>query len=153
MRGIPIFTFINKLDRPSREPLALLDEIEAVLGIGAVPINWPIGDGLGFRGVYDRSTQLVYQFAIGNTLCTGPSVEFHGIPSFQPEHFAVLHNTNTAKYKQFQKGLRQLEEQGEIQILYAQGAVRREPILAAVGQAALTFAKPYGNIYVLCNGL
>src|SRR5829696_4759020 len=54
LRGIPIFTFINKLDRPSLEPLALLDEIEQVLGIEAVPMNWPIGDGPRFRGVYDR---------------------------------------------------------------------------------------------------
>lgn len=74
------------------------------------------------------------QFAIGDTLCTGPSVEFLGIPRFQPEIFAVLQNTNTAKYKQFQKGLRQMEEEGAIQILYSRGAARREPILAAVGQ-------------------
>src|ERR671932_1350290 len=53
-RGIPIFTFINKLDHPGLEPLELLAEIEAVLGISAVPVNWPIGDGPDFRGVYDR---------------------------------------------------------------------------------------------------
>ena len=45
MRGIPIFTFINKMDRPGREPLELLDEIERVLGIPCSPINWPIGSG------------------------------------------------------------------------------------------------------------
>jgi peptide chain release factor 3 len=54
MRGIPIFTFMNKMDRPSLEPLDLLDEIERVLGIGAFPINWPIGNGPSFRGVFDR---------------------------------------------------------------------------------------------------
>src|ERR1700722_12164176 len=52
-RGIPLFTFINKMDRPSREPLELLDELEKVLGIGTYPINWPIGNGPTFRGVYD----------------------------------------------------------------------------------------------------
>ncbi|HEY0797930.1 MAG TPA: peptide chain release factor 3, partial [Candidatus Baltobacteraceae bacterium] len=53
-RRIPLFTFINKMDRPSREPLALLDELEHVLGIGAYPMNWPLGNGETFRGVYDR---------------------------------------------------------------------------------------------------
>ena len=52
-RGLPILTFINKLDREGRDPLALLDEIERVLGIGAVPMNWPIGQGAAFHGVYD----------------------------------------------------------------------------------------------------
>src|SRR5690349_19839915 len=47
-RGIPIFTFVNKVDRPAREPLELLDEIEQVLGIGATPMNWPIGNGSSF---------------------------------------------------------------------------------------------------------
>lgn len=62
MRGIPIFTFMNKMDRPSREPLDLLDEIEKVLGIGAFPINWPIGNGPTFRGVFDRMTNKVHLF-------------------------------------------------------------------------------------------
>lgn len=53
-RGIPIFTFMNKLDRPARDPLALLDELERVLGLHAYPMNWPLGDGQEFRGVYDR---------------------------------------------------------------------------------------------------
>ena len=44
-RGVPIFTFMNKCDRPMKDPLALLDELERVLGIGAFPVNWPIGDG------------------------------------------------------------------------------------------------------------
>ncbi len=44
-RGVPIFTFMNKCDRPTREPLALLDELESVLGIGAFPVNWPLGTG------------------------------------------------------------------------------------------------------------
>jgi peptide chain release factor 3 len=53
-RGVPIFTFMNKCDRPMKEPLALLDELERVLGIGAFPVNWPIGTGFGFQGVYCR---------------------------------------------------------------------------------------------------
>lgn len=61
-RGIPIFTFMNKLDRPARDPLALLDELERVLGIHAHPINWPLGDGPEFKGVYDRRQRLVHFF-------------------------------------------------------------------------------------------
>ena len=54
VRQIPILTFINKMDRPSLNPLALLGEIEDVLGIVAIPVNWPIGNGPEFCGVYDR---------------------------------------------------------------------------------------------------
>lgn len=53
-RGVPIFVFINKMDRPSRPPLELIDELEDVLKLAPVPINWPLGDGPRFRGVYDR---------------------------------------------------------------------------------------------------
>jgi peptide chain release factor 3 len=62
MRGIPIFTFMNKLDRPARDPLSLLDELERVLGIAAYPVNWPLGDGSEFRGVYSRQENLVHFF-------------------------------------------------------------------------------------------
>ena len=62
LRGIPIFTFMNKLDRPARDPLSLLDELERVLGISACPINWPLGDGPDFRGVYDRQANRVHFF-------------------------------------------------------------------------------------------
>ena len=61
-RGVPIFTFMNKCDRPMLEPLALLDELERVLGIGAFPVNWPIGTGFEFQGVYDRRSKQVYLF-------------------------------------------------------------------------------------------
>jgi peptide chain release factor 3 len=61
-RRIPLFTFINKMDRPSRDPLELLDELENVLGIGAYPMNWPLGNGETFRGVYDRATHEVHLF-------------------------------------------------------------------------------------------
>ena len=61
-RGVPIFTFMNKCDRPMRDPLALLDELEKVLGIGAFPVNWPIGTGFDFQGVYDRRARQVHLF-------------------------------------------------------------------------------------------
>src|SRR5450432_1040503 len=61
-RRIPLFTFINKMDRPTRDPLELLDELENVLGIGAYPVNWPLGNGPSFRGVYDRTSKDLHLF-------------------------------------------------------------------------------------------
>ncbi len=63
MRGIPIFTFINKLDRDANDTFELLDEIEKELGIATCPINWPIGSGKGFKGVYDRDRQCVITYS------------------------------------------------------------------------------------------
>ena len=62
MRGIPIFTFINKMDREARDPFELMDEIENVLGIRTCPINWPIGCGKNFKGVYDRHDKTITTF-------------------------------------------------------------------------------------------
>lgn len=62
MRHIPIFTFINKMDRDANDPFELCDEIESILGIKTCPINWPIGSGKEFKGVYDRNTKTVSTF-------------------------------------------------------------------------------------------
>jgi peptide chain release factor 3 len=313
-RGLPILTFINKLDHVGREPLDLLDEIERVLGIGAVPLNWPVGQGPSFQGVYEiperrvlrfertqhnqrrapvvamdlgdprlgaelgepaarrlreeiallagagapfdrdaflagkvtpmffgsalnnfgvepflralvelapppttrqsdrgpidpageafsgfvfkiqanmdpqhrdrmaflrvcsgrfRRDMLVHHarlqrkvrmtrphrlfarerqtveeafpgdvvglinpglFAIGDTLSEGGRLQFDAVPRFEPECFAALHNRSVAKHKQFHRGLVQLEEEGAIQVLVAADAVRRDQVLAAVGE-------------------
>ena len=314
LRGLPIFTFVNKLDRPSREPLELLDEIEQELGLATYAANWPIGMGDRFKGVFERSTQkihlferishgqreavdtmidfgdprieqlleqdLYYQFkddlellegvgseldleavhagmmtpvffgsamtnfgvepflnafldyalkptphvsnqgeieptypefsgfifklqanmdpkhrdrvafvrvcsgkfekdmtvnhartgklvrlsrpqklfaqdrevietaypgdviglnnpgvfAIGDTIYVGQKLEYEGIPSFSPELFAYLKNPNPSKFKQFQKGVQELREEGAVQIMHSADESKREPILAAVGQ-------------------
>ena len=314
MRSLPIFTFINKLDRPGREALELLDEIEQELGMATYAVNWPIGMGDRFKGVYDRITkkihlferrshgskaaqetiielgdpriekflepELYYQlkeeleildeiasdfdleqihagkmtpvffgsamtnfgvelflksfleyalkpegrnssqgeieptypeftgfvfklqanmdpkhrdrvafvrvctgkfekdmtvkhartgktvrlsrpqklfaqgresldiaypgdviglnnpgvFAIGDTIYNGKKLEYEGIPCFSPEIFAYLKNPNPSKFKQFQKGITELREEGAIQIMYSSDEFKREPILAAVGQ-------------------
>lgn len=314
MRGIPIFTFFNKLDRPGREPLELMDEIEQELGLQTYAVNWPIGMGDRFKGVYDRRKKqihlfertahgsreakdtvvdlgdpriedlleqdLYYQFkeelelleaagtefdleqvhagkltpvffgsamtnfgvelflesfldyalkpgsrrstqgeidptypefsgfvfklqanmdpkhrdriafirvcsgkfekdmvvshartgktvrlshpqklfgqgrqsldeaypgdviglnnpgmfAIGDTIYNGKKLEYEGIPSFSPELFAYLRNPNPSKFKQFQKGVNELREEGAVQIMYSTDESKREPILAAVGQ-------------------
>ncbi len=313
-REIPIFTFVNKMDRPAMPPLELLDEIEEILGMQPVPVNWPVGDGSNFRGVYDRARNGVYlyervernermapevflpldsvvekglvtpdqltklqqdielfdglgitfdremmlieeqtpvffgsaltnfgvrlfldsfvelapppqpfssdrglvapqeegfsgfvfkiqanmnpkhhdsvaflrvcsghfergmsvvhaqsgknlrlqrpyrlfanereiideafpgdviglpsrgDFFIGDTLCEEGSFRFAPIPRFHPEHFALLRNKDISKQKQFIKGLRQLEMEGAVQVLYNMDALKREPILAVVGE-------------------
>jgi len=326
-RRIPLFTFVNKLDRPGRDPLELLDELEKVLGIGAYPLLWPIGSGPSFRGVYDRRTCEVHlfertqhgakrapvrvtdvhdpaiaaltdeatyrefidgiellegagetfdpaamlrgeatpvffgsavtnfgvqlfldafvemaprpaprlalrsgaqspepvdpgseqfsgfvfkiqanmdprhrdrvaflrvcsgrferdmtvhnvrsgkdvrltramklfanerevveeafagdvvglanpgTFAIGDTLCDGTPLVFERIPAFEPEHFASVRNIDTSGYKSFQKGTAQLAEEGAIQLFYATGGMRNEPIFAAVGELQFEVAK------------
>jgi peptide chain release factor 3 len=313
-RQVPILTFVNKLDHAGREPLDLLDEIERVLGIGAVPMNWPIGQGLDFQGVYDLVGQQVLRFqrternerrapvvalsledprlveeigeaaaralrddaallatagarfdrdaflagkvtpvyfgsalnnfgvepflaalldlapppqprqsdrgpidpasdtfsgfvfkiqanmdpqhrdcmafvrvcsgrfrrdmvvhhgrldrtvrltrphrlfareretvaeafagdvvglvnpglfAIGDTLSDGAPLRFDAVPRFEPECFATLHNRAVAKYKQFHRGVAQLEEEGAIQVLVAADGAQRDLVLAAVGE-------------------
>lgn len=61
-RSIPIFAFFNKMDRPSREPLALVDELESVLQAHVFPVNWPLGTGADFKGVFDRRQSAVHVF-------------------------------------------------------------------------------------------
>ncbi len=315
LRELPIFTFVNKLDRPGREPLELLDEIEQELGLQTYAVNWPIGTGDRFKGVFDRHQRKVhlfertahgsreamdtvldindprleqlldrelYQqfqedlelldgvgseldleaihagymtpvffgsamtnfgvelflhyfleyalkpgnrnsnvgsidpsypefsgfvfklqanmdpkhrdrvafirvctgkfekdmivshartgktvrlsrpqklfaqdresieeaypgdviglnnpgvFAIGDTIYTGgKKLEYEGIPCFSPELFAFLRNPNPSKFKQFQKGVKELQEEGAVQIMYSADEAKRDPILAAVGQ-------------------
>ena len=62
LRQTPILTFINKFDQPGRAPIELLDEIERTLSIPAIPLNWPIGTGPTFQGVYDHGTNRVLRF-------------------------------------------------------------------------------------------
>lgn len=66
MRNIPIFTFINKLDREAKDPFELIDDIEEVLGIRTCPINWPIGCGKEFKGVYDRESKKIHSYSAGH---------------------------------------------------------------------------------------
>ncbi|NTV30299.1 MAG: GTP-binding protein, partial [Candidatus Omnitrophica bacterium] len=61
-RGIPIFTFMNKLDRPAMSALELIDQLEKVLNIHAFPVNWPMGNGPAFKGIFDRINKQVHLF-------------------------------------------------------------------------------------------
>ena len=59
---LPILTFVNKFDRPARDPLELIDELERTLGISAAPVNWPIGSADEFRGVYDIRDRMLHRY-------------------------------------------------------------------------------------------
>lgn len=73
-------------------------------------------------------------FAIGDTLSAQADVEYPRIPSFQPEHFCTLRNEDVTRNKQFRKGIQQLAEEGVVQVYFSVDAIRREPILGAVGR-------------------
>jgi peptide chain release factor 3 len=66
MRNTPIITFVNKMDRETRDPMELLDELESVLKIECAPVTWPIGMGKNFRGVYHLINDEILLFAAGN---------------------------------------------------------------------------------------
>ena len=71
MRGIPIFTFINKLDRETKDPFDLVQELEDVLGLPATVVTWPIGSGINFEGIYDMLTNEVVLYKKGKTIKLG----------------------------------------------------------------------------------
>ena len=68
MRGIPVFTFINKLDRQGKDPLECMQELEEVLGLPSVAITWPIGNGMTFEGIYDRLKNEVHLYKKDKTI-------------------------------------------------------------------------------------
>ncbi len=106
-RRIPLFTFVNKMDRPSRDPLELIDELESVLGIGAYPVNWPIGNGPSFRGVFDRASRRVHLFERTHHGAKQVPVEATGE---RDPRVAAL--TDPATYKEFLDGVDLLDGAG-----------------------------------------
>ncbi|GMU59777.1 MAG: peptide chain release factor 3 [Myxococcaceae bacterium] len=99
LRGIPIFTFANKLDRYGRTPLELMDELEKVLGIRAYPMNWPIGSGPEFRGVYDRKTKAVHAFTAEGRHGEAEVTE-RVVPLDSPQIKDVLSDTELERLKE-----------------------------------------------------
>ncbi len=87
LRDTPILSFINKMDRESRDPVELLDEIESVLKIVAAPINWPLGSGKEFLGVYNFYTDIihVYQQGMGHTI--PEDIQIKGLASDEASEF------------------------------------------------------------------
>jgi peptide chain release factor 3 len=106
-RRIPLFTFINKMDRPTRDPLELLDELENVLGIGAYPVNWPLGGGETFRGVYDRETKELHTFERTEHGAKRAPVSVAGV---HDERIRALVDEGT--YREFLDGIELLEGAG-----------------------------------------
>ena len=92
MRDIPIFTFINKMDREARDSFELLEELEKELGIETYPVNWPIGCGKDFKGVYDRGSKKIIHFTCngGAKAATATEVEL-GDPNLDDLIGAALH--------------------------------------------------------------
>ncbi len=93
MRGIPIFTFMNKLDREARDPLELVSELEDVLGIPATAVTWPIGSGLNFQGVYNILKNEVYLYKEKTTLQLGPD----GVFGPELEDIVTQYNLSTLR--------------------------------------------------------
>jgi peptide chain release factor 3 len=104
---LPILTFINKLDRPSRDPLALIDDVERTLGIAAAPVNWPIGSAERFRGVYDLRTQTLLRY---EREAQGQFRAPVDISSLDDPHARALIGTD--QYAHFRDGLDVIREAG-----------------------------------------
>ncbi len=107
-RHIPIFTFMNKLDRSARDPLELIDELESVLKIGAYPMNWPLGSGIDFTGVYDRRNKQIHLFEKTTGGAFKAPVSIHKIT----DPF-VKEKLNEKNYNQVTEELEMLEHAGE----------------------------------------
>jgi len=100
LRATPIITFVNKLDREVREPVALLEEIESVLAIDCAPVSWPIGMGKNFRGVFDLLRERLKRFAPGEERVSEDSELIEGLDNprldalFPGEMAAVRHDVD-----------------------------------------------------------
>ncbi len=81
LRDTPIVSFVNKLDRDIRDPIELLDEIESVLAIKGAPINWPIGMGKEFKGVYNLYTDTIHVFEQGHNFVIAEDIRIQGLDS------------------------------------------------------------------------
>lgn len=81
LRDTPIIGFVNKMDRDIRDPIDLLDEVESVLGIAAAPINWPMGMGRDFKGVYNLYTDTIHVFETGKGKVVAEDIRIQGLES------------------------------------------------------------------------
>ena len=100
LRATPIITFVNKLDREVREPLALLEEIESVLAIDCAPVSWPVGMGKAFRGVFDLRHDRLLRFSPGGERAGTDTEEIEGLDNprldtlYPGETTALRHDVN-----------------------------------------------------------
>ena len=98
LRDTPILTFINKMDRDTRDPIEVLDEVESVLKIAAAPINWPLGMGKEFKGVYNLYTDTihVYQQGMGHTI--NDDIQIKGLDSDEATELMGYYAEDTVSY-------------------------------------------------------
>lgn len=87
LRDTPILSFVNKMDRDIRDPIELLDEVESVLDIAAAPINWPIGMGSMFKGVYDLYSDTIYGYTPGRGHALPDDHRIEGLASDEAREF------------------------------------------------------------------
>ena len=128
MRGIPIFTFINKLDRQGKEALELIQELEEVLGINAYPMNWPIGMGKEFLGIYDRYNKRIEQFRVED--------DERYLPLDENGHLAVDNDMKkTSYYEQAMDDIELLNEAGN---QYSEEKIARGELTPVFFGSALT---------------
>ncbi len=120
---LPILTFVNKLDRPSRDPLELLDDLEQTLGIAAAPVNWPIGSADRFRGVYDIQHQTLHRYEREAQGQYQAPVEVSSLDD--PEASAMI---GEHAYAQFRESLHIIGEAGTAFDLSAYLAGRQTPV-------------------------
>jgi peptide chain release factor 3 len=131
-RSIPIFTFVNKMDRPTLEPLALLDQLEEVLGMEAFPVNWPLGTGADFKGVYDRLGRRAYLYRRQAGGATQAPVSIH--PLSDP---AVRGEVTSSVWETFTEELELLDATRETFEIEALSAGRMTPVF--FGSAVYNF--------------
>jgi len=139
-RGVPIFTLMNKCDRPTKDPLELLDELETVLGIQSSPVNWPLGNGPTFKGVFDRRTRQVHLFERVPSGAYKAPVKVSSI-----EDPAVREKLDDHSYTQVTEQLEMLDGAGHPFDLAAVHAGRQTPVY--FGSAVNNF-----GIQLLLNG-
>jgi peptide chain release factor 3 len=122
-RGLPVLTFINKLDQPSLDPFELLDQIERVLGIAAAPMNWPLGDGINFAGVYDLEVNAVLLYERG---ARGQRTESVSVDD--PEHASVARLVGAQRQRQLIDAVAMISGAGTRFDLEAYRAERQTPV-------------------------
>lgn len=108
LRNIPIFTFVNKMDREARDPFELIQDIEDELGIKCYPMNWPMGSGHGFAGVYERDTKDMLLFSGGSH--GSKEAEVTRIHSEDPE---VLEKVPSHLYEKLQEDIELMDIAGD----------------------------------------
>lgn len=102
-RRLPIFTFVNKCDRPGTDPFGLRDDVERDLGIECFPAVWPLRRGDRLIGVFDRLDRGALQ--VGDTISTVARLEYPGVPRFSPEYFASVRLGDPLRRKHLARGL------------------------------------------------